>query len=270
MFRKIILIILFLFSFSLFAEEISETTNKKFEEASGYFDFGKYDECIKIVENLLHDNEIMNINFRLKSYQLLALSNFNLKNTENAKYYIKLIYLIQFDYKFDPVFIPPDFIDFANTVLKKNKKEITKHKDFIEKYRLLKNPKKKTQTPEKYFYKNFVPFGVGQFQNGHSYKGYLIMGVESVVLTINIGSYILLKYYQKDDYTFENKEVATTGKIVNNSSFYIFLGLYVYGVVDSLVYYKATEKIKIIQSNNINLSPILTPDFKGVFFSIDF
>jgi len=268
---KLIFLTLIIFSFSLFSKsELDSNLFKSLHKAEAHFEYGNYKEVITVLELLLKDIKKLNPPALLNAYQLIARAEYYSNNLENSEYYIKLLYLFKSDYNFDPVFINPKFIDFADKVYIKYKSEIIKSKDDLTKVLRKKNPDSYGDVnTKKHFYKNFIPFGIGQFQNGHKYKGYMVIGSESLFLITSVTSYVLLKYYQKEDYTFVNRNLAYTGKVINNISFAMFVGIYTYSVIDALVYYNAAN-IEIIQSRNFQISPIITPDLKYVSFTWNF
>lgn len=268
-----LILILFFTSICLLANDTSKqelSTRNNINRAKSFFEYGNYKESIKILEILLEDKTKLNPSSLLNIYQLIARAEYYNKNLDYSEFYLKMLYLFKSDYHFDPVFVNPKFIDFANKIYSKYEREIIKNKNYLAERLRKKNPEKygKINT-KKYFYKNFVPFGVGQFQNGHKYKAYMLLGLEVFFIATSVTSYALLKYYQKDDYTFSNKDLAYDTKIVNNISFYMFGAIYLYATIDAIVYYNASN-ISVIQSKNFKISPIITPDLKYVLFKWNF
>jgi len=271
---QIIIILLFVtITTNLFASEKAKSNkaiHESIKRAEAYYGYGDYKGTIKLLEILLKDISKLNSSALLNIYQLIARSEYYSNNLQYSEDYLKLLYLFKPDYTFDPVFINPEFIDFANKVYNKYKTEINKSKKDLSKLLRKKNPDAYGDVnTEKHFYKNFIPFGIGQFQNGHKYKAYMVIGSESLFLASSVTTYALLKYFQKDDYTFDNRNLAYTGKAINNISFYMFAGVYIYSVIDALMYYNAAD-IEVIQSKNIRITPIITPDFKYVTVGFTF
>jgi hypothetical protein len=268
---KIMMLLLFLSSFIL----LGENTNKEYvssniNRAKAFYEYGNYNESIKILNELLKKKENLNSSSLLNIYQLIARAEYYNKNLEYSEYYLKLLFLFKSNYHFDPVFVNPNFIDFANKVYLKYESEIIRNQKDLSELLRKKNPDKYSDVnSKKSFYKNFLPFGFGQFQNTHKYKGYMLASVETLFLVTSVTSYFLLKYYQKDDYTFDNNDLASSGKVINNVSFYMLGLVYLYATIDGIVYYNASN-INVIQSRNIEFSPIITSDFKYVSFKIRF
>ncbi|MBN2693977.1 hypothetical protein JXR93_04870 [bacterium] len=261
--------IIFLFSFFFSIVAFSEADYiSVIEKAESNFEYGKYSNTISDLENFLTKNKKTLTSLEMiRVYRMLAISNFYLKNLDNSALYIKRIFFIQSDFQFDPVMVSPEFIEFTKKILKIYKDEIEKNRIFLDEYKKFKNPTKyKKKSKKKEFYINFIPFGFGQFQNGHNYKGYFVMTLESIFLLTNLASYTLLKYNQKDDYTFDNSELARTGVLINNVSFFSFILIYIYGTIDGVVYYRAVENIKVLQSNRFNIYPVISTEQKAVFF----
>ena len=269
-----IVLIFSLLSFNLYAKEgelpDKNTPAYKINRAKAFFDYGKYEKSIEILEELLNNRKNLNPYSLLNIYQLISRAEYYKGDLKNAEFYLKLLYMFKSDYTFDPVFINPEFIDFANKVYKKYEKEIIRNKMFLAKLLKQRNPDIYGDiSKNKKFYKNFLPFGIGQFQNGHRYKGYMLAGLEVFFVVTSVVTYGFLKYYQRDDYTFENKDLAYKTKLINNISFYMFGGIYLYATIDAIVYYKASE-IKVIQAKGFNIFPYFSKDEKFVVFSWNF
>ncbi len=270
MLKSVFFLLLFVvlnFSSVIYANSYSSRINR----AKSFFDYGRFNETIKILDDVLKDTSKLNSISLLNSYQLIARSYYYQKNLEYAEHYLKLLFLFRSDYMFDPVDVDPKFIDFANMVYKKYKKEIIKNQNDIAILLRKKNPEKYDEvTVNRHLYKNFIPFGVGQFQNGHKYKAYMIIGIESLSFITSVTSFFILKHYQHDDYTFDNTSLAQTGKVINNVAFFVFLGTYIYATIDGILYFYAASDINVIQSSNFEFLPVVTDDLKYVKFSFRF
>ena len=238
--------------------------------AKAFFDYGNYEKCVEILEGLLKDKKKLNSVYIVNIYQLIARAEYYKGNLKDAEFYLKMLYMFKSDYTFDPVFVNPEFIDFANKIYQKYEKEIIRNKRDLSKLLKKRHPDIYDEiNNDKKFYKNFIPFGTGQFQNGHKYKGFMLAGLESFFLLSSVVTYGLLKYYQREDYTFENEELAYKTKMFNNISFYMFTGIYLYATIDAIVYYKAAE-IKVIQAKKLRIIPFLSDDLKFVTLSFEF
>lgn len=235
-------------------------------------EYGNNKKAIDILKKII-ENDFYKIgkNRLLKGYQYLALALFSSGKEVESSDYITKIYLLQEDFLFDPVMIPPQFIEFAETIYQKKRSEILSQRNLVSALGQLRSPERyRYKNRKKALYKNFIPFGVGQFQNGHEYKGVFLLSTQATLLTINLVTYGLLKYYQRDDYTFEDPELASTGKGINSVAFFLLIGTYLYGMIDALIYYNVSEKIKVIQASDFNVLPYFGDGKRMVFFEWNF
>jgi hypothetical protein len=92
---------------------------------------------------------------------------------------------------------------------------------------------------------NFVPFGAGQFQNKQRTKGYFIAGgmVATGAVSLTIFLYLRGKY---DDTKVPIVDVNRVNQLqrFQLASAGAFWGLYIYGVIDAMINYKASRLVK--------------------------
>ncbi len=103
------------------------------------------------------------------------------------------------------------------------------------------------------FYLNFVPFGVGQFQNGDTGKGVLFATGEGLTFAASIGTW----YYLVNKYGINNQHLhvdpTEAADIRTLQQFEIgtgiaFVGLYVWGVIDAYRHYQPQVRVKVPDS----------------------
>jgi tetratricopeptide (TPR) repeat protein len=91
----------------------------------------------------------------------------------------------------------------------------------------------------------FVPFGVGQFQNGQNLKGALFMAGEGGLLAANVTFWALTEYYAARSgrgTAYEN--TATNYKLATNVLGGVLIGAMVAGIIDAIVYFARIGKEK--------------------------
>ncbi len=93
---------------------------------------------------------------------------------------------------------------------------------------------------------NFVPFGAGQFQNGHNGKGLALAASQIVTGGVSAGIFLYLgfKYGLVAKVPVEDGLFVRRMQQVEIGTGLVFLGLYAVGVVDALLNYKATVQIE--------------------------
>ncbi len=139
-------------------------------------------------------------------------------------------------------------------------------------------------------YLNFVPFGVGQFQNKQPGKGIAFAASEAVTLTVSasIWIYLVNTYGIRSTHVLagDATRVRRLQQIEIGSGF-AFLGLWVFGAVDAYRHYKPQTRAEIDESllppelrdldkptpkkkaplSSIHIVPMLTPDGAGIGLS---
>ncbi len=125
-----------------------------------------------------------------------------------------------------------------------------------------------TQRVEKrYYFWNFVPFGLGQFQNQQRFKGALFAVSQGLMLALNITALILgettyVRNGPNRTVLNDQKSRARAADIqkLTIASGSIFWSLVLWGIIDAVVFYKKTtvvrqKKLIPLGSPNVGLSP---------------
>jgi hypothetical protein len=126
----------------------------------------------------------------------------------------------------------------------------------------------KTVVKRQYFW-NFVPFGVGQFQNGHVVKGSLFAAGQGALLLTNLAMLLLAESpYVRTRWggTLQDnllarqraREIQVTAVVVGS----LFWGLAIWGIADALYDYRPTQVIQKqrlvpVRTSRVSLSPRL-------------
>jgi len=96
------------------------------------------------------------------------------------------------------------------------------------------------------YYVNFVPFGAGQFQNQQRGKGIFFAASQAVTGGVSAGIFLYLasKYgLVSSDVPFEEGPIVRRLQEIEIAAGAAFLGLYAWGVVDSLLHYKPRQRV---------------------------
>jgi hypothetical protein len=139
----------------------------------------------------------------VQAHRILAVSYLFVKRQDQATLeFRKLLQLIP-DYRFDPLLDPPEVVDFFNTVRKGYEVELVqleakrkameqarqRDKEECEKARAGPTVIEK-RVGRNSFAVNFIPFGAGQFQNGHRKKAWAFLIGESVLGAVSVGAFV--------------------------------------------------------------------------------
>ena len=173
----------------LFAAILFQTTpavpNEDLQRGKNAFDRGEFARAVEIVRPLLYPDIHLQSDAQIVlAHRILGVSYlFEKDQPEATREFRKLLQLIP-DYRFDPLLDPPEVVDFFNNVRKGYEAELSEleaRRKAMEQARL-----RDKETCEKVlagptvierrvgrnsFMVNFIPFGAGQFQNGHRQEG---------------------------------------------------------------------------------------------------
>lgn len=101
---------------------------------------------------------------------------------------------------------------------------------------------------EQVFAINFLPFGLGQFQNEHNVKGTIFATIQAASLILNVISYFNIEARRNSTGQFntdggDNSDFAQAlvWQQVYFSSLGVFAGVYTWSVIDGIYYYRDTK-----------------------------
>lgn len=233
----------------------------EFQLAMNAYDTGEYETAEQRFKALLdRDPPLDNKALIFEIYKYLGATLMFQGKQKEAEARFEALLREDPDYELDPVLFPTDILDtFYKVKLRiadelaaiqaEKEKEAAKaaaekaamKKKLIESIKEASKPVYlgREQRSRNLFFA-FVPFGVGQFQNGHMLKGYLFLGGELALLSANIIVWGLSEYYK--DQARDVSMSAYSGIFYNLKYSTWALGAVVIaamvaGVIDALVYY---------------------------------
>jgi hypothetical protein len=231
---------------------------------------------------------------------MLGLAYFYTGEESKAKEEFTQLLYVRPRHRLDPFLVPPPAVAFYDQIwndpamkekLEKIEKE-RKEKERIEAEKKKEKPPKTVvrrlylQSQEKHYsrFLTFVPFGVGQFQNGHNVKGILLASGGGLALITNVTCYALRYSLRKQDpisgqYGYEDPDLAEALQITQFVSLGVFLATWVYGVIDASIYFepvvttpyvKTKEERQELDGEPTSLLPTAFPGGVGLTFSTRF
>lgn len=225
---------------------------------------GNHQRVIDLLSGLLYPtSQFATEEEEIKALRLLGLSYWFLNNTGEATKAFTVLLNRRPDFKLDPVVVPAGALLFFNEVkakLREKLNEITRLRKEEEERKkrakeeaerkfqdeLRKNApvlRETTVIQKNYMLFNFFPLGLGQFQNGHESKGWLLVGLESLTASVSISAYTYLKYkYPLGVVPGDEKVSARQIQYLQVGTGAAFFALWMIGVVDALVFHKPTRK----------------------------
>jgi len=191
-----------LFSALLF-QAASPLPPEELQRGKNAFDRGEFARAVEIVRPLLYPEIRLQTDPQLvQARRILGVSYLFEKRQADARVeFHKLLQLVP-DYRFDPLLDPPEVVDFFNNVRKQygaelarleaKRKELerAKQRNREECEKALAGPLVIERRVGRNSYAvNFLPFGAGQFQNGHRRKGWAFLTAESILAAASIGAF---------------------------------------------------------------------------------
>lgn len=236
-----------------------------FMRAKNAFDAGAYEEATSRFNELLKSG-IKNPATLLECHKFMGVSYMFLADKDQAEQHFAELLIIAPEYVLDPMLFPMEVIDFFTGVKENNRKRLralaqarataeAKRKAAEEVQRLAEIEKLKRNIYIEKTQKNnsllvaLMPFGAGQFQNGHTAKGALFLAGELLLSGAAISTYFLHERlrdranrpFQSTSKREETERIETAIRITNQASAVSLGVLMVAGIIDSMYGYKKME-----------------------------
>jgi hypothetical protein len=242
------------------------------KRARDRYEFGAYSDAAGAARELLSRTPDLPAPVALEAWRILGLAEYQLGDKPAAREAFIHLLSIDPDQTLDPFLVPPPIVEFFDKVraeaepelapLRERKRQLEEQERLADEARrrllyeeqVRSGPPSKVVVVEEHIYLlNFLPFGVGQFQNGDTTKGIVIAISQVVFGAVNIGA--IFAHNAIADDPSRRCSVSTTTNcsnppipdsdrallqnidIVKYVSAGLFWGVYVYGVADSLVHY---------------------------------
>jgi hypothetical protein len=237
------------------------------KRARDRFEFGAWADCAGTLRPFLARDPLLTDDEAVEAWRMLGLAEFHLGDRAAAR--SAFVNLLSFDpdYALDPFLVPPPIVDFFDKVkretepdlapLRERKRAVREQQRLAEeaKRRLLAEeqarqgpPTKVVRVQERVYLLNWMPFGVGQFQNGERTKGMAIAVGQLTLALVNVAA--IVAHSQIADnrsrmctssqptctsppYTNSDRTLLSQLGTVKYVSAGLFWGLYGYGVWDA-------------------------------------
>ncbi len=242
------------------------------KRARDRYEFGAWADAVATARDTLARYPDLPEPLAIETWRILGMAEFQLGDKAEARSAFIHLLSIDPDQVLDPFLVPPPIVEFFDKVradaepqlapLREQKKQLKEQERLAEEARrkLLAEEMARTGPPSKVivvqehvYLLNFLPFGVGQFQNGENTKGIIIAVSQVVFGAINIGAIFAHNAIADDPSrrcsvsTVTNcsnppipdsdRQLLNNIDIVKYVSAGLFWGTYIYGVADSLVHY---------------------------------
>ena len=266
------------------------------------FDRGEYARAIEILRPLLYPEIRLESEGQIvQAYRMLGVAELFQGNSDAAAQEFRKLLQVRPAYRFDPLLDPPQVVDLFNAVLRAHEAEVgaleekqreaarARQRDREQCEKLRAGP----TVVEKRFGRNslvvnLVPFGAGQFQNGHRRKGWAFLTVETVLAAASVaalatnfalyGTHPTRKCRYDNgpdpcppgdiDHTDEDRSRwLTRTQVASGAAFFVAAA---WGIADALYYYRPETPLALAppdppkpKSSVPHLLPVLVGDAIG-------
>ena len=233
-----------------------------FANAKNAYEAGEYETAVARFEEL-RATQPKNKGLVEELHKLLAVSYVFLGNATKAEENFLELLSADPEFALDPLVFPIDVIDFFAEVKARHaerlsalaearaaeeaaREEADAEKRRLELERLKRNVYLGRETERRSLLVAMLPFGAGQFQNGHRVKGGLLLGGELLLTTGAITTFILherLRGAAADPFESASErqryERLEAGYRIANTATVVALGaMMIAGIIDSLFYFQ--------------------------------
>jgi hypothetical protein len=173
-----------------------------FDRGRTAFGRAEYQRAIEILRPLLYPDPLLDSESEIvQAHRMLGVAYLFENKPQEARQEFEKLLDLRPDYRFDPLLDPQRVVDFFNGVLKERKailddlirkqkeKEAAARRERERQEALLRKPPTIVRHERHSFVVNFVPFGAGQFQNGHRRKGWFFLGAEAALGAASLGAF---------------------------------------------------------------------------------
>lgn len=210
---------------------------------------GRYDEAIPVLTYLLYPDAQLSIRADLvEAHVLLGVSHFEKGNRADARRELDEALFLDDSIALDPLLFSEEAIAFfeerKQVFLERTRREQETHELAEERARLRRILENMIVIERKPYYINFVPFGAGQFQNGHDGKGIAFFVSQTVLGGTSAGLWVwqVGKYGYNGTVPADEVETVRVVQQVQVVAGVACLGLMVAGIIDSLIHYESTTR----------------------------
>ncbi len=252
------LILATLASWPLFAR--AESVTERFTAARLQFEYKNFGNAINMLYDLLYPGvQLSREEDIVKAREMLGLAYFYTGEKDKARTEFTEVLYLRPMHRLDAFLIPPPAVQFYDAIWKdpsmKDKLEQIERerKAAAEAARKEKEPPTvvrriylERSTEEHWRFLSFLPFGIGQFQNGHTGKGIALAVSCGVLLATNIVTGSLVNWalpsdnqtLNADKHEYGDPNLAYGLQITQATSLGLFAAVWIYGIIDANVYYE--------------------------------
>lgn len=241
------------------------------KRAHDRFEFGAWADAAASVRAWLSEHPEPSGPDAIDAFRILGISEFQLGDMPQARQAFVSLLSQDPDYTLDPFLVPPPVVEFFERVKKENEAALVplreRKRALAEQQRLADEarrrliaeeqartgpPTKVIKVEERHYAFNWMPFGAGQFQNGHKAKGTAIAAAQLAFGATNLAAIIIHNQIVDDrsrrcspsqqgcsrpPLTDSDRDLLERIDIVKYASAALFWAVYGFGVYDAHRFY---------------------------------
>jgi hypothetical protein len=230
------------------------------KRARDRFEYGAFQEAAAIARAWLVAHPGAEGDDAVEAYRILGTSELKLGHDAAARAAFRDLLLRDPDHALDPFLVEPRVVEFFDGVKRASEAELAPIRERRRAEReQARAADEAARAPrvirvrERLYLLNWMPFGIGQYQNGDRAKGTAIAAAEAALAAVNLGA-ILFHNQIADDrsrrcpvtqatgcsrppYTDSDRQLLSRTDTVKYVSAGLFWAVYAYGVVDAHLHY---------------------------------
>lgn len=216
-------------------------------EAREAFRLGRHDQVIPVLTYLLYpDARLSDRADLVEAHILLGVAHFEAGNRADAWREIEEALFLDESVTLDPLLFSEEAIAFFDerkqVFLERARRQEEARALADERARLRRILENMVVIERKPYFINFVPFGAGQFQNGHDGKGILFFVSQAITGGTSVGLWVWQVGKYGYNGTVPGDEVDTVRWVqqAQVASGLTCIGLMVAGIIDALIHYESS------------------------------
>jgi tetratricopeptide (TPR) repeat protein len=208
--------------------------------ARNAYAYGNYAEAIQVLRSVLYPLKLRDEDRIVEARQLLGVCHYFVKDLEAAREEFERLLYLRPKHELDPLLIPPPVIEFFEKVREKIRDRLARLHPEVR--RAPAGPVTIVREVERrHLVLSFVPFGVGQFQNGRAGKAAFFLSAQVATLATNLITYAIAESKRLPDGRFDPRDegLARNLRAAQIVSLSAFGALVAWGIVDAVLEYRA-------------------------------
>lgn len=265
-------------------------------EARTQFRSGNYQSTISLLSSVLYPKAQLTGKGQLaEAHLLLGVAYLETGNVKGADQEFEEALFLDPTLKLDPLVFSTRAVD----VFDHKKRQLEDRFEVEERLRQEAAERERLQfivansrvIEQRSYYINFLPFGLGQFQNKDYGKGTALLVSQAVLggTSFALWGLQVFRYGFPGDVPLEDVNLVNTMQVAQITTGIGFYALYAYGVIDSLIHYQPViirphdpeylkqlekefelQQKKKAKTTSLRLMPTLGPDHAGLGLSLEF